>query len=264
MSTTDPTSNVLVDIKNGIGHLTLDRVTKHNSLTNQMLQDMRDALASWASDPSVRVVVLGANGPTAFSTGADLHEMVNADPDTVRASNMRWIELFELIETMPQPVIASVHGYCIAGGTELTLSCDLIIAADDARFGLTEINVGVVPGAGACVRLPRWLTPAIAKEVLMLGEMIPADEALRLGLVNRVVPAADLADATESLALDLARRAPAALALAKRAVNVAADLDLRTGIQTVLDQFVQLFGTADQIEGMSAFLEKRPPVFTGR
>ena len=264
MSETDTGSNVIIGIDDAIGVITFDRVAKHNSFTIRMLEEMYVTLSAWSSDPAVRVVVLRGNGPTAFSTGADLGEMVDADPDDVRVSNMRWIDLFELIETMPQPVVASVHGYCIAGGTELTLACDLIVAADDARFGLTEINVGVVPGAGACVRLPRWVTPAIAKEMLMLGGMIRADEALRLGLVNRVVPAGDLDQATQALALDLARRAPAALALAKRAVNEAADRDLRAGIQIVLDQFVQMFGTADQIEGMSAFLEKRPAIFTGR
>lgn len=263
MSEVNEGSNVLVTTKDAIGYVTFDRVAKHNSFTNRMLEEMYAILTGWASDRSVRVVVLRANGPTAFSTGADLSEMVDAGPDEVRVSNMRWIELFELIETMPQPVVASVHGYCIAGGTELTLACDLIVAADDARFGLTEINVGVVPGAGACVRLPRWVTPAIAKELLMLGAMISADDALRLGLVNRVVPVGALDRETEELALNLASRAPAALTLAKRAVNEAADRDLRAGIQVVLDQFVQMFGTADQIEGMSAFLEKRPAVFTG-
>src|SRR5204862_1870144 len=128
----------------------------------QMLRALNEVFARWSQDADVRVIVIRANGERAFSTGADLGEMVDAGPSDVKASNRAWIELFERIETVPQPVIASVHGYCIAGGTELTLACDLIIASEDAQFGLTEINVGVVPGAGACVRLPRWVTPAIA------------------------------------------------------------------------------------------------------
>ena len=257
-------SEVLVEVDAGIGFITFNRPYKHNAFTIAMLETMDAQLTAWSRDASIRVVVLRASGERSFSTGADLSEMVGSDPMAVKASNRMWVDVFQRIESMPQPVIASVQGFCIAGGTELTLACDLIVAADVAMFGLTEINVGVVPGAGACVRLPRWVSPAIAKEILMLGAMIPAPEAQRLGLVNRVVPFADLATATRSLADDLAGRAPLALALAKRAVNDAADLDLRKGIEYVLAEFALLFGTADQVEGMSAFLEKRTPHFTGR
>ncbi len=256
--------DVLIERDGAIGTIVINRVHKHNSFTLAMLTDMLAQLTTWRDDDGIRVIVLRANGDRSFSTGADLAEMVASDAAAVMHSNRLWIDLFELVETVPKPVIASVHGFCIAGGTELTLSCDLIVAADTARFGLTEINVGVVPGAGACVRLPRWVSPAIAKEILMLGAMMSADEARRIGLVNRVVPAAELNAATFALAEDLAGRAPHALALAKFAVNDVAEMPLRAGIEIVLERFAQLFGTADQVEGMSAFLDKRTPHFTGR
>jgi len=161
-------------------------------------------------------------------------------------------------------VIAQVHGYAIAGGTETTLCCDLVIASDDAKLGLAEIKVGVIPGAGACVRLTRWVGRAQAKEILMTGDMIPAEEAKRLGLVNRVVPRETLEEETMTLARQIASRSPLAIAAAKRAVNVGSELDLEKGIEYVLREFALLFATEDKVEGMTAFLEKREANFKGR
>jgi enoyl-CoA hydratase/carnithine racemase len=161
------------------------------------------------------------------------------------------------------PVVASIRGHAIAGGTELLLACDLVVASRTARLGLVEARVGVIPGAGACIRLPRWIGRAGAKELLMLGNPIDAAEGHRLGLVNRLVDDADLEDATRALAAELASRSPLALGAAKRAVNVGSELDQRSGIAYALQEFALLFAGPDQEEGMSAFLEKRRPEFRG-
>lgn len=246
-----------------VGCVTFNRPDRANAFTQAMLVAIRAALRDLDGDPEVRVVVLrGAGG--VFSAGADLTEVAAADPAGVRHSNRAWIELFAAIERLELPVIASVEGHAIAGGTELTLACDLVVAAENARFGLTEIRVGVIPGAGACVRLPRWVGRAHAKELLFTGDVIRAERAYELGLVNRVVPDGTLWTATAELAQHLASRSSAALAAAKRAVNIGAELDLDRGIEFVLGEFASLFAGADQKEGMSAFLDKRAPTYSPR
>jgi enoyl-CoA hydratase/carnithine racemase len=251
--------NIRVERSGQIATVIIDRPAKLNAFTIEMLIDMREALVALGATPSVRVVVIASAGGRAFSTGADLAEMQDMDRFTVRASNRRWIDLFATIESIPQPVIASVGGHAIAGGTELTLCCDFVVAAEAATFGLTEMRVGVIPGAGACARLTRWVGRAAAKELLMLGDPVDAREAHRLGLVTRVVPDDQLDAATEQLAERLASRSPIALAAAKRAINIGSELDIDRGIEYVLQEFSILFGGPDQREGMAAFLEKREP-----
>lgn len=246
-----------------VGYVTFDRRARANAFTRAMLGAIRDALRAHDTDPLVRVVVLrGAGG--VFSAGADLAELAASDPESVRRSNRAWIELFATVERLDVPVIASVEGYAIAGGTELTLACDLVVAAQNARFGLTEMRVGVIPGAGACVRLPRWVGRARAKELLFTGDVITAARAHELGMVNRVVPDDTLAAATDELARHVASRSSAALTAAKRAVNTGSELDLDRGIEYVLAEFAALFAGADQEEGMRAFLEKRAPRYAPR
>lgn len=240
-----------------------DRADKLNAFTTQMLRDVTAILRGFEAAGNVRVCILRGSG-RAFSTGADLAELVHAGPFDVLQSNRDWIAMYNAIETVPFPVIAQVHGYAIAGGTETTLACDLVVASDDAQLGLAEIKVGVIPGAGACVRLTRWVGRAQAKEILMTGDMIPAEEAKRLGLVNRVVPREQLEEETMALARQIASRSPLAIAAAKRAVNVGSELDLEKGIEYVLREFALLFATEDKLEGMSAFLEKREANFKGR
>ncbi len=256
-------ANLAVDREGPVSTITFDRDDKLNSFTFQMLDDLQEILRTLADDGETRVCVMRGAG-AAFSTGADLAEMVDMEPQGVLRSNRKWIDLFHLIETVPFPVIAQVHGYAIAGGTELTLCCDLVVASDDARLGLSEIRVGVIPGAGACVRLTRWVGRGRAKEILMTGEPITAAEAERFGIVNRVVPREQLADEVAKLAATLASRSPLALAAVKRAVNIGSELDMDRGIEYVLQEFALLFGSEDKREGMSAFLEKRQPHFTGR
>lgn len=256
-------AEVQVAREGAIGWVTFSRPDRANAFTQAMLTATGQALRDLDGDPDVRVIVLrGAGG--VFSAGADLAELAASDPDSIRHSNRAWIELFAAIERLDLPVIASVEGYAIAGGTELTLACDLVVAAENARFGLTEIRVGVIPGAGACVRLPRWVGPARAKELLFTGDIISAARAHELGLVNRVVPDGSLRAATTEFAQHLATRSSAALAAAKRGVNIGAELDLDRGIEFVLGEFAALFAGPDQKEGMTAFLDKRTPIFAPR
>jgi enoyl-CoA hydratase len=222
-----------------VARVVVDRPDKLNAFTGEMLVSMREALVDLGATPSVRVVVIEAAGDRAFSTGADLAEMRDMDGFTVRTSNRRWIDLFATIESIPQPVVAS----------------------ERATFGLTEMRVGVIPGAGACLRLTRWVGRAAAKRILMLGEPVDAHEAHRLGLVTTVVAHDALRAATDELAAVLASRSPLALAAAKRAVNIGSELDLDRGIEYVLQEFALLFDGPDQREGMSAFLEKRAPAY---
>lgn len=253
------TGNIRLERQGSIASVVIDRPEKLNAFTSQMLIDMKEALDDIGRDGSVRVVVIRSAGDRAFSTGADLAEMRDMNAASVKVSNRRWIDLFATIERIPQPVIASVRGHAIAGGSELTLCCDFVVASRSATFGLTEMRVGVIPGAGACVRLTRWVGRAAAKQLLMLGDPIDAVEAHRIGLVTEVVANDELDAVTAALAERLASRSADALAAAKRAVNVGSELDLDRGIEYVLQEFAQLFDGADQREGMSAFLERREP-----
>lgn len=243
--------------------ITFDRPEVRNAFDADMLGRLAAAVTECDTRDDLRVVVLRGAGAD-FSAGADLNAYRGYGALEVRRVNLEtWMAAFDAIESARVPVIASVRGNAIAGGTELLLACDLVVAAETARLGLVEARVGVIPGAGACVRLPRWVGRAAAKELLMLGDPIGAAEAHRLGLVNRLVPDVELENATAELAVRLASRSPLALAAAKRSVNVGAELDLRAGMLFALDEFALLFSAADQKEGMSAFLEKRPPKFTG-
>lgn len=257
------TEPILVEQDGPVTTLRINRPERRNALDRDALLVLDQCLREASDRDATRVVVL-AGDATAFSTGADLNEYVGYDAPAVRRSNLEtWMRVFDTIEALDEPVIASVAGYAIAGGTELTLCCDMVVAARGARFGLTEARVGVIPGAGATVRLPRWVGRAAAKEILMLGDLIDAKEAHRLGLVNRVVDDTELAEATRELAARLATRSPSALAAAKRCVNVGADLPLAAGMAYALGEFALLFDGHDQREGMQAFLDKRPPEFTG-
>ena len=258
-----PYEHLIVEQDGYVATITFDRADKMNAFTTQMLRDITAILRGFEAAGDVRACILRGSG-RAFSTGADLAELVHKTPFDILESNRDWITMYNAIETVPFPVIAQVHGYAIAGGTETTLACDLVVASEDAKLGLAEIKVGVIPGAGACVRLTRWVGRAQAKEILMTGDMIPADEAKRLGLVNRVVAADRLEEETVALARQLASRSPLAIAAAKRAVNVGSELDMEKGIEYVLREFALLFATDDQVEGMTAFLEKRDAEFKGR
>lgn len=255
--------NLLYEVRDGIAFITFNRPHVLNAFNTALLREGISALEECAGNGDVRVVVFRGAGEKAFSAGADISEIQGNDPFRQIAYNRLWIRFFHLIENIRKPMIASVHGFAPGGGTELSVCCDMVIASDDAKFALAEIKIGVIPGAGATVRLPRWVGKAKAMEMLMTGDFVDAHEAHRIGLINKVVPRAELAAATEELAAKLASRSPLALAAAKAAVMVGAEMDRDRGIEYALDEFALLFASEDQKEGMKAFLEKRPPVFRG-
>jgi enoyl-CoA hydratase/carnithine racemase len=229
-----------------------------------MLHECIEVMEICRDDTNIRCIVFRGAGDRAFSAGADIAEIKENDPFMQLAYNRLWVKFFYLIENIRKPVIASVQGYAPGGGTELSLCCDMVIAAEDAKFALAEIKLGVIPGAGATIRLTRWVGKAKAMEILMLGEMMDAKEAHRIGLANWVVAKDQLAAFTLETARKLAKKSPMALAAAKAAINIGAEMDRDRGIEYALAEFLLLFASKDQKEGMKAFLEKREPVFTGK
>jgi enoyl-CoA hydratase/carnithine racemase len=257
-------SSIRIDDDGGVRTITFDRPEKRNAFDEPMLAEIHDALVEAGRSPELRVVILTGD-ERAFSTGADLRDYATFDALGARESNLRsWMRTLGAIEALDKPVIAAVRGAAVAGGTETILACDLVVAAEDAMLGLAEMRVGVMPGAGAVTRLTRWVGRAIAKEILMTGDPITGIEAHRIGLVNRVVPAERVLGEARSLAEVLASRSPLALGAVKRAVNLGGEMTLEQGMAYTLQEFALLFDSHDQEEGMTAFLEKRPPRFLGR
>lgn len=244
--------------------LTLNRPSVHNAMNSALVCALGAAVLQAGEDRAVRVVVLTGAGDRAFSAGADIREIAGFGPAEMKRYNRNWLDLYRAIELCPKPVIASVHGWATGGGTETSLACDFVVCSEDARFGLAEVNIGVIPGAGAAVRLTRWLGRLKAKEILMLGRFIPGEEAVALNLANRCVAAEELHTVTTALAEELAAKAPLALAAAKSCVNTGADPGFDSALEYELREFLMLFTTEDQKEGMRAFLEKREPEFRGR
>jgi enoyl-CoA hydratase len=208
-------------------------------------------------------VITGA-GEKAFSAGADIAAMAAMSPADGHAYSRLGHDVLARLESLPVPVIAALNGVALGGGLELALACDLIVAAEKARLGQPEINLGLIPGFGGSQRLVRRIGQTRARELIYLGQALGAEEALRLGLVNRVFPAERLAEEASRLAAELASKAPLALAQAKRATAVAADADLETGCRYEVEAFGVTFASDDRVEGLTAFLAKRPPVWKGR
>ena len=254
---------ILVDIEEGIATLTLNRPEVLNALNDQVFNELAQAALTLAADPSVRVVII-TGGEKVFAAGADIGQMVNATAVDVTTSDKPSHRAFHLIETTPKPVIAAIAGYALGGGCELTLVADIRIAAENAQFGLPEIKLGILPGAGGTQRLPRLIGQGRAKELIFSGDFIKADQALSIGLVNKVVPTDQLFEETRKMAKRLADRGAVALRLAKSAVNEGLRMDLEAGLEYEHKCFSLLFATEDQKEGMRAFLEKRPAKFQGR
>jgi enoyl-CoA hydratase len=244
--------------------VTVDRPEAMNALDLEHLEALRDRLAELAADEEARVVVLTGAGEKAFVAGADIKYMQGLDVLGAR----RWGELGHecgnLLETMPKPTIAALNGFALGGGCELALACDLRLASTNARLGQPEINLGVLPGWGGSLRLARATTLGFAKELVLTGRQLGAEEALERGLVNAVHEPGELMERTLELCRTLAAKSPVALAYAKEAVNLALQGDHRTNLATEARLFAMLFATEDQAEGMAAFAEKREPEFRGR
>ena len=248
----------------GIRRITVDRPDKLNALNAATLDALLVAFEQAAEDPAVRVVVLTGAGPKAFVAGADIAEMAALRPVEGRDFSLRGQRLMRRIETLPKPVIAMVNGFALGGGLELAMACHLRIAADSAKVGQPEINLGLIPGFGGTQRLLRLAGRAATLELCLLGAPVDAARALQLGIVNRVVPAAELEAETLKIAEQLAQSAPLALRGTLDAVNVGGECGIEEGLQYETAQFGLMFSTDDMREGTTAFLERRKPEFKGR
>lgn len=241
------------------GLIRLNRPAALNALCDQLMRELAAALRDLDADPAIAAIILTGN-EKAFAAGADIKEMQERRfPDTYLHDFIG--EIWEAVLTVRKPVIAAVSGFALGGGCELAMMCDLILAADTARFGQPEINLGIIPGAGGSQRLTRAIGKSKAMEMVLTGRMMTAEEAERAGLVARVVPAAELLAEAEKLAEKIGTLSAPAVAMAKEAVNAAFELPLREGVRLERRLFLGLFGTEGQKEGMAAFVEKRKPAF---
>lgn len=253
--------HILTETHDRSGLVRLNRPKALNALNSTLINELMDALAAFDADPTIGAMVITGN-ERAFAAGADIKEMTDAT--AVEMLQRDSISQFNNIRDIKKPVIAAVSGWCLGGGNELAMSCDMIVASETARFGQPEINIGIIPGAGGTQRLPRVVGKAIAMEMVINNRTLTAEEALQFGLVNRVVPVERYLDEALELANEVAARAPMAVRLGKEAVNHAYESYLSDGLTDERRAFYLLFATSDQKEGMAAFLEKRKPVWKGK
>ena len=253
---------LLVERRGRVAVITINRPQKLNALNSQTRAEGAAALEELREDESVRVVVITGAGEKAFVAGADISEFEGRTAVSQR-DVMTARSLFTAVDTFPKPVIAMINGFCLGGGCELALSCDIRVASETARFGQPEINLGIIPGGGGTQRLTRLVGEGKAMELILTGDMIDAQHAYNLGLVNLVVPAADLEAKTMELANRIAEKSPVALRMAKEAVKTAARANLDEGLRREIDLFALTFSSQDKDEGVRAFLEKRKPDFKG-
>lgn len=251
---------ILIEVYERVGVVRLNRPQALNALNNTLIKELMDALQDFDSDTSIGAMVITGN-ERAFAAGADIKEM--ADASAVEMLTGDHIGYFDRIMHIKKPIIAAVSGWCLGGGNELAMSCDMIVASQSARFGQPEINLGVIPGAGGTQRLTRAVGKAIAMEMVLNNRTLTAEEALQFGLVNRVVPVESFFEEALKLAADIAGRAPLAVRLGKEAVNHAFESFLSDGLADERRSFYYLFASEDQKEGMAAFVEKRKADWKG-
>lgn len=254
---------ITIEKRGAVALLTINRPDKLNALNMKVHEEGVAAMDGLKSDDSVRVVVLTGSGEKAFIAGADISEFVEATPVSQR-DLFHERTLFNTIDTFPKPVIAMINGFCLGGGNELALACDIRIGSEKARFSQPEINLGIMPGGGGTQRLARLIGEGRAMELCLLGDMIDAETAYKFGLLNRVFPIDQLEEETMKIAEMIAEKAPIALQLTKEAVKFASRSNLDEGLRREVDLFAICFSTEDKKEGVSAFLEKRKPVFQGK
>jgi len=269
-STLEPSSatglkveNVLYEKRNGIAYVTVSRPTVLSALNTPTWADIRTAFEDARDDTGVHGVILTGAGNKAFIAGADISELAHATAlDAERASRFGQ-EILNLIENLGKPVIAAVNGFALGGGCETAMACTIRIAVDTAKFGQPEVSLGLVPGGGGTQRLPRLVGKGRALQLILSAEMISAQEAYRIGLVNEIVPAADLLPRAEAILRKIASNAPMAVKFALTAVNKGLETSQGEGLLLEASYFGLCAGTEDKTEGTSAFVEKRPPQFRG-
>jgi enoyl-CoA hydratase len=252
------------EVADGLATITLARPEVHNAMNDVMRRELTERFTALASDDDVRVVVVTGTGERAFSAGADIREFVEPQPPARFREQRRRLDFRQAMDRCSQPIIAAIRGFALGGGLELALACDIRVAGDDAQLGLTEINLAIIPGGGGTQRLPRLVGRGKALEMILTGTRISAAEALRIGLVERVVPASEVLSQALALARTIADKAPVALRYAKEAVVKGLELPLADGLRLEGDLATLLRTTEDRVEGARAFLEKRKPRWQGR
>ena len=250
-------TNVLLEKKGYYAVATINRPKALNALNSQVLEDLNELVDLVTADEEIRALVLTGAGEKAFVAGADIGEMSTLTKAEGEAFGKKGNDVFRKLETMPVPTIAAINGFALGGGCELSMSCDIRICADTAVFGQPEVGLGITPGFGGTQRLARLVSPGMAKQLIYTARNIKADEALRIGLVNAVYPVAELLAAAEKMADTIAKNAPIAVRACKKAINEGLDVDMDAALVIEEKLFGSCFETADQAEGMGAFLEKR-------
>jgi len=259
-----PYTTLRYDLRDGVLTITVDRPDKLNALNATVIAELGQAAVAAAADDQVRGIILTGAGPKAFVAGADIGELVSQDPLTAKERSLAGQAVFRRFEALRKPVIAAVNGFCLGGGCELAMACHLRIASESARFGQPEVKLGIGPGYGGTVRLPRLVGRGRALELLLTGGMIDAQEAWRIGLVNRVVPADRLLAETETLLRTMLAQGPLAVACVLEAVDAGAEMGRDEALLLEANHFGLLSSTPDMREGMQAFLDKRAPHFRGK
>ncbi|MFN8651694.1 MAG: enoyl-CoA hydratase-related protein [Gemmatimonadales bacterium] len=256
-------ATLLTALNDGVLTVTVNRADKLNALNDQVIAELGKVALEAATQDEVRGVILTGTGSKAFVAGADISELASQDPMGGKERSLAGQAVFRRFEALRKPVIAAVNGFCLGGGCELAMACHLRIASEHARFGQPEVKLGIGPGYGGTVRLPRLVGRGRALELLLTGAMIDAQEAWRIGLVNRVVPADKLLAETETLLRSILAQGPLAVACVLEAVDAGSEMARDEALMLEANHFGLLSSTSDMREGMQAFLEKRPPLFKG-
>jgi enoyl-CoA hydratase len=252
-----------VERKEGLAWVSVNRPDALNALNRGTIEEMTGVFMSLRDDAEVHVVLVTGAGEKAFIAGADIAELAKESSHSARDNSLRGQAMCRAIEECGKPVIAVVNGYALGGGCEVALACHLRVASEAARFGLPEVGLGIIPGYGGSQRLPRIVGKAVALEMILTGKAVNAQEALRIGLVNRVAPPAELRGAAEALAREIMKNGPLAVRAALTVALAGLDETLRSGTDKEADAFGRIYETKDLREGLAAFLEKRKPKFTG-
>jgi enoyl-CoA hydratase len=257
-------NTLLFDVRDGIAFVTVHRPDKMNALTDEVVNELGQAVRQAESDGKIRAVILTGTGTKAFIAGADITELARCDVELARELSRKGSGIFRRLERLPKPVIAAVNGFALGGGCELAMACHVRIASENARFGQPEVKLGICPGYGGTVRLPRLVGRGRALELLTTGAMIDAAEAYRIGLVNRVVPLDRLMPEAEALAKAMMEQGPMGVAACLALVDDQEALSLDSALERESEVFAGLTATTDFREGTQAFLEKRKPAFVGQ